>query len=451
MVARYLWRKKQNAWGMMLMNNKIYHFAIIVIFYCLWSLWTIMSLSGCSENIPPASSLVSGKVTLSWNEVSGAISYNVYGSTSPGVTKLSGSKTRNAPNPFTITQLQPGKTYYFVVTVVTDSGESKESREISYTAIANTEGSIQFGDIVSHSDPDAVASELKNIPTTSLSELKPEAKPEQQLGQVASTRSSPEIIICFGDSLTFGTGASKGMDYPSQLAKMIGIAVINKGIPGDTTSSALWRLKRDVLSKNPDIVLITLGGNDLINGVSKDIAFGNLKQIVQSIQKQGAKVIIGGLSWPGMDRGFGEGYEDLAQQTGALLIPDIFTAIADNPVLMSDPIHPNNSGYLIIARRFSNAITSSELKAKPTVKNPIPKTHDVTLTWDEISNATSYNIYWSDKPGVTKKNGTKISNVKSPHKIVGLKRGKKYYFVVTAVNASGESEESKELSFTVEQ
>ena len=424
----------------MLIGNKIYHSAIIFIFYCLWSLWAIMSLSGCSGNIPAASSLVSGEVTLSWDEVPGAISYNVYGSTSPNVTKLSGSKFRNVPNPFTITQLQPGKTYYFVVTVVTDSGESKESKEISYTAIANTERTIQFGDIVSHSEPDVEASELK-----------PEAKPEQQLGQVASTRSSPEIIICFGDSLTFGTGASKGMDYPSQLAKMIGIAVINKGIPGDTTSSALWRLKRDVLSKNPDIVLITLGGNDLINGVSKDIAFGNLKQIVQSIQKQGAKVIIGGLSWPGMDRGFGKGYEDLAQQTGALLIPDIFTAIADNPVLMSDPIHPNNSGYLIIARRFSNAITSSELKAKPTVKNPIPKTHDVTLTWDEISNATSYNIYWSDKPGVTKKNGTKISNVKSPHKIVGLKRGKKYYFVVTAVNASGESEESKELSFTVEQ
>ncbi|MCK4987142.1 MAG: fibronectin type III domain-containing protein, partial [Desulfobacterales bacterium] len=311
--------------------------------------------------------------------------------------------------------------------------------------------SIQFGDIVSHSEPDAVASELENIPTTSLSELKPEAKPEQQLGQVASTRSRTEIIICFGDSLTFGTGASKGMDYPSQLAKMIGRPVINKGIPGDTTASALRRLKRDVLSKNPDIVLITLGGNDLINGVSKDIALGNLKQIVQTIQKQGAKVIIGGLSWPGMDRGFDKGYEDLAQQTGALLIPDIFTAIADNPVLMSDPIHPNNSGYRIIARRFSNAITSSELKAKPTVKYSTPKTHDVTLTWDEIPNVTSYNIYWSDKPGVTKKNGTKISNVKNPHKIVGLKKGKKYYFVVTAVNASGESEESKELSFTVEQ
>ena len=68
-----------------------------------------------------------------------------------------------------------------------------------------------------------------------------------------------------------------------------------------------------------------------------------------------------------------------------------------------------------------------------------------------MPNATSYNIYWSDKPGVTKENGTKISNVRNPHKIEGLKKGKKYYFVVTAVNASVESKESEEISLTVEQ
>lgn len=435
----------------MFIGSTIYHPAKITIFYCLGSLWVIMSLFGCSGDIPSASSLQSGRVTLSWDEVPGAISYNVYGSTSPGISKISGFKIRNVSNPFTIDHLQPGKTYYFVVTFVTDSGESKESKEISYKAVGNAEGSIQFGDILRHSEPDAAASELENISTTSLSDSKPAAGPKQQENQIAPTQSGAEIIICFGDSLTFGTGASKGMDYPSQLAKMIGRQVINKGVPGDTTASALGRLKRDVLSKNPAIVLITLGGNDLKNGVSRDIAFGNLKQIVQTIQKQGAKVIIGGLSFPGMDRGFGKGYEDLARQTGALLIPDIFTAIAGNPVLMSDPIHPNNSGYRIIARRFSTAIASSELKAQPAVKDATPQTHDVTLAWDDIPNATSYNIYWSDRPQVTKKSGTKISNVKNPHKIEGLKKGKKYYFVVTAVNASGESKESEELSFTVGQ
>ena len=118
---------------------------------------------------------------------------------------------------------------------------------------------------------------------------------------------------------------------------------------------------------------------------------------------------------------------------------------------MKDQIHPNNSGYRIIARRFHDAIASSEPKTKQAVKKSTPETRDVTLGWENVPNATSYNIYWSDKPGVTKKNGTKISNVKNPHKITGLKKGKKYYFIVTAVNDSGESKESEEFSFTVGQ
>jgi fibronectin type 3 domain-containing protein len=76
---------------------------------------------------------------------------------------------------------------------------------------------------------------------------------------------------------------------------------------------------------------------------------------------------------------------------------------------------------------------------------------EVMLTWDDVTYATAYNIYWSDKPGVTKKNGTKISNVKNPYKITGLQKGKKYYFIVTTVNASGESKESEEISFIVGQ
>ena len=80
-----------------------------------------------------------------------------------------------------------------------------------------------------------------------------------------------------------------------------------------------------------------------------------------------------------------------------------------------------------------------------------PETRDVTLTWDDVPGATSYNIYWSDEPGVTKKNGNKISNVKNPHKITELKKGGKYYFVVTAVNASNESNVSEEISITIGQ
>lgn len=165
-------------------------------------------------------------------------------------------------------------------------------------------------------------------------------------------------IICFGDSLTYGTGAGQDMDYPSQLSRMIGKPVINAGVSGDTTARALQRLERDVLAKFPDLVLITLGGNDLKNGVAKAVAFDNLKEIVESIQATGAGVIIGGLRFPLRDRGFGRAYQELADETGAVLIPNIFEGIMGNRQLMSDPIHPNDAGYKIIAERFHAAMRS---------------------------------------------------------------------------------------------
>ena len=73
------------------------------------------------------------------------------------------------------------------------------------------------------------------------------------------------------------------------------------------------------------------------------------------------------------------------------------------------------------------------------------------MTWDNVANATSYNIYWSYESGVSKDNGTKISNVKNPHTITGLERGRTYYFVVTAVNDYGESRASQSISYTVDQ
>ena len=167
---------------------------------------------------------------------------------------------------------------------------------------------------------------------------------------------SGDNIICFGDSLTFGTGAPFGRSYPDQLAEMIGRPVINSGIPGDTTSRALVRLERDVLSKSPRIVLITLGGNDLRNGVDKKTAFRNLKEIVEAIQAQNALVVIGGLKLLFWDRGYEAEYEKLAEETGILLIPDILGGLIGNGELMHDTIHPNGEGYKIMAQKFYEAI-----------------------------------------------------------------------------------------------
>lgn len=173
---------------------------------------------------------------------------------------------------------------------------------------------------------------------------------------VKNARPAGENIICFGDSLTHGTGASQGMDYPSQLSRRIGRPVINAGIPGDTTDTALARLERDVLDRSPRIVLITLGGNDLKNRQDRDRAFRNLKTIITAIQGRGALVIVGGLDVPVWGRGFQERYRKVCEETGAVLVPDILKGLLGSPDRMSDAIHPNDAGYGIMAGYFYEAM-----------------------------------------------------------------------------------------------
>ncbi|MCD4749917.1 MAG: arylesterase [Thermoanaerobaculales bacterium] len=167
---------------------------------------------------------------------------------------------------------------------------------------------------------------------------------------------SGERIICFGDSLTFGTGAGSNESYPSRLGSLIGREVINAGVAGDTTAEALKRLDRDVLSHDPRIVLITLGGNDLMGDVPCDEAFANLNAIVRRIHQRGALVVVGGINVPLFDRGFDDAYKDLQRSTGCLLIPNILKGLIGKNNLMSDRIHPNGDGYAIMARRFQKEI-----------------------------------------------------------------------------------------------
>ena len=123
--------------------------AVLIIVWC-----------GCSgySHIPFASKQSSDdkagtvQVTLQWNPVPGAVSYNVYWSRFPGVTRHNSYKIPDAANLIVITDLESGTTYYFVVTVVGDSGESKESREMSFAGVGAA-GVIDFKDLFEQSAP----------------------------------------------------------------------------------------------------------------------------------------------------------------------------------------------------------------------------------------------------------------------------------------------------------
>ena len=221
------------------MNQSAGRIRLSIALYFLAGMFCMASFVGCTDtnNIIPASKIASGKVTLSWNNLPGAISYNVYFDRTAGLTKLSSYRISNVSNPITVTDLVLGKTYYFGITVTGASGESGILGEKSY-AVADKDGLVNFGDLI----------------------------PESQ----------------------------------------------------------------------------------------------NLKSQV--------------------------------------------------------------------------------------TKEQVPE-GQVTVSWDNVPKAVSYNIYWSHSPGVTRQNGKKIVNVTNPYTFKGLERGKMYYFVVTAMAGSNESKESDELSF----
>ncbi len=164
-------------------------------------------------------------------------------------------------------------------------------------------------------------------------------------------------VLALGDSLTAGSGASRGGDYPSLLAALIGEPVINAGVPGETTADVLKRLDA-VLAERPRLALVTLGANDLRLGVDRVEAFANLAQIVSRLQQAGALVVIGGIDIPLLGRGFGDAYRELAEDSGSLLLPNVLDGILGEPDLMADSVHPNDAGYAIMAERFHQVISA---------------------------------------------------------------------------------------------
>ena len=162
---------------------------------------------------------------------------------------------------------------------------------------------------------------------------------------------SGEKIVVFGNSLVEGVGSSAGHDFVSLLSGKIGTPIINAGRSGDTTGMALERLEEDVLSKNPDIVLVLLGGNDYLKGVIKVETFKNLSLIIDRIQENGAAVAIIGIQGGLFQDDYRGDFARLAREKEAVHIPNILKGIIGRADLLSDSVHPNDKGYKIIADR----------------------------------------------------------------------------------------------------
>ncbi|MDD4166712.1 MAG: GDSL-type esterase/lipase family protein, partial [Endomicrobiaceae bacterium] len=100
-----------------------------------------------------------------------------------------------------------------------------------------------------------------------------------------------KTIVCFGDSLTHGTGASNGETYPYFLQKFTNLTVVNAGVHGDTSQQGLDRID-EIFQFKPFMVLIEFGANDFFRKIPTAVTKKNIESIVDKIQASGATAVI---------------------------------------------------------------------------------------------------------------------------------------------------------------
>ena len=169
------------------------------------------------------------------------------------------------------------------------------------------------------------------------------------------------VIVALGDSLTAGFGVAPDEAFPARLEERLrreGYAcrVVNAGVSGDTSAGGLRRVDW-VLRTKPDVVIVALGANDGLRGLSVSSLRDNLEAIVRRVQASGARVLMAGMRMPpnygaAFTEEFAAAYRDVARRTGIPLLPFLLDGVAANPALnLPDGIHPNADGHRIIADR----------------------------------------------------------------------------------------------------
>ncbi|HEX3365318.1 arylesterase [Phenylobacterium sp.] len=178
-----------------------------------------------------------------------------------------------------------------------------------------------------------------------------------------------QVVTMLGDSITAGYGLPQAASLPIQLhlaLQNLGVAnlVRGAGVSGDTTQDGAARVD---FSIRPDsqVVVVALGGNDLLQGVDPKTTHANLEHIVRRLKARHMAVILCGLHAPpelgaGYARDFDAVFPGVAKAERVTLYPDLLAGVARNPALnQGDAIHPNAKGVQIIAGRLAPVVAQA--------------------------------------------------------------------------------------------
>ena len=174
--------------------------------------------------------------------------------------------------------------------------------------------------------------------------------------EIPNLDSPGTTIVAFGDSITAGYGAEgPGTTYPERLAERIGRPVINAGVPGDTTADALARIEL-VLAHDPWLVIVELGGNDLLRQTPIERVEANLTAIVERLLAARIAVVLVEIHGPFGGGRYADLFERLGEKYHVPVLEDALPDILSDPKLKSDEIHPNAAGYAKLAEAVSEEL-----------------------------------------------------------------------------------------------
>jgi acyl-CoA thioesterase-1 len=175
-----------------------------------------------------------------------------------------------------------------------------------------------------------------------------------------------KVVTMLGDSITAGYGLAAADALPAQLhlaLERLGVANVMRaaGVSGDTTGDAARRLDFSV-QPNTAVVVVALGGADMLQGVDPKVTRANLDRILTRLKQRHMGVVLAGVAAPPeLGRSYARDFEGvfraLAKSHGVTLYPNLLAGVAGHPALnQADGLHPNPRGVAIIAKALAPVV-----------------------------------------------------------------------------------------------
>jgi lysophospholipase L1-like esterase len=170
---------------------------------------------------------------------------------------------------------------------------------------------------------------------------------------------SDAVILAFGDSLTFGTGAAPTKSYPAILERLVGRRVVNAGVPGEVTEEGLSRLSEVLEREKPALLILCHGGNDLLRRLNQQQIANNLRAMIRLARERGVVVVIIAVPFAGIALSPPPFYREIATEMKVPVEENALTTVLSDGSLKSDYIHPNAAGYSRLAESIAALLKKS--------------------------------------------------------------------------------------------